>query len=264
MSSELRIQLRGVNKEFRSYRRPDYRVREMVERRQLHEKKHVLVGVDLDVFSGETFGLVGRNGAGKTTLLRLISGVMRPTSGEVRIHGTIAAVLSLGSTFEYDFSGRDNALMAGIISGMTRTEAEEWATEVLEFAELTAVMDEPVRTYSSGMFARLAFSTALCVKPHILLLDELLAVGDEFFADKCRERLADIRGAGAATVISSHNLESIQTLCDRALLLHQGRIQMVGEPEHVIESYRALHSKGGQPADRGSAPSQPRAALNAR
>ena len=199
---------------------------------------HALKNVSLAVPQGKTFGLVGRNGSGKSTLLKLVTGIYSPTSGTVEVHGRISALLELGAGFHPDFSGRENIYVNGIILGMSRKEIRARADEIIEFSELGDFIDEPVRTYSSGMFARLAFAVATHVDPEILIIDEILSVGDEHFARKSSAKMEEFRRAGKTTLLVTHDLGTLQRRCDLAAWLDAGELKAAGDPVEVVNAYR--------------------------
>jgi lipopolysaccharide transport system ATP-binding protein len=213
--------------------------------------------VDLTVPAGSTFGLIGRNGSGKSTLLKLITGIYTPSSGTIEVHGRISALLDLGAGFHPDFSGRENILINGIILGLSRKQIKEKTPEIIEFSELGDFVDEPVRVYSSGMYMRLAFSVATHVDPDILILDEILAVGDEHFAHKSRAKMDEFKKRGKTIVLVTHDLGTVKSWCDRAAWIDGGRVHAVGQPGLVIAQYREAVSlqEAGQkapvPAGRG-------------
>lgn len=194
--------------------------------------------IDLVIPKGRTVGIIGRNGSGKSTLLKLITGIYTPSVGTVKVNGRISALLDLGAGFHPDFSGRENILINGIILGMTRAEVKARTPEMIEFAELGDFIDEPVRTYSSGMFMRLAFAVATHVDPDILIIDEILAVGDEHFGRKSKKRMDDFKNSGKTIVLVTHDLGTVQSWCDHAVWIDGGKVREEGEPRTVIESYR--------------------------
>jgi ABC-2 type transport system ATP-binding protein len=208
-----------------------------------------LRGVELSVQAGETVGVLGHNGAGKTTLLRLLAGVSSPTEGELEVRGRIAPLISLGVGFHPEMSGRENVLVNGMLLGLSAAEVAERFDQIVAFAELEEFIDTPVKFYSSGMFMRLGFAVVVHVQPSVLLVDEILAVGDAGFQLKCLERLRELRGRGAAILVVSHSLHTIRQLCDRALLLDHGRLRYDGEVEQAIGLYESLDdATGGQAA----------------
>ena len=196
--------------------------------------------VDLQVFEGEILGIIGRNGAGKSTLLKVISRVLIPTEGRVRIRGQVSPLLELGAGFHPELTGRENIFLNGTLLGHTRWEVEIKLPEIVEFAELGAFIDSPLRTYSSGMAARLGFSVATAWKPEILILDEILSVGDEGFRQKCQQRMKNYRDQGTTTLLVTHDSNLVETLCSRAVWLDQGRIKAIGPSGEVVKLYRGL------------------------
>jgi len=199
---------------------------------------HALSDVSLAVPQGKTYGLVGRNGSGKSTLLKLVTGIYTPTSGTVEVHGRISALLELGAGFHPDFSGRENIFVNGIILGMSRKEIRGRVDEIIDFAELGDFIDEPVRTYSSGMYARLAFAVATHVDPEILIIDEILSVGDEHFARKSSAKMEEFRRAGKTILLVTHDLGTLQRRCDLAAWLDGGVLKAAGDPVEVVNAYR--------------------------
>jgi lipopolysaccharide transport system ATP-binding protein len=194
--------------------------------------------VSLAVPPGKTFGLVGRNGSGKSTLLKLVTGIYAPTSGTVEVHGRISALLELGAGFHPDFSGRENIYVNGIILGMSRREIRSRMEEIIDFAELGDFIDEPVRTYTSGKYARLAFAVATHVDPEILIIDEILSVGDEHFARKSTAKMEEFHRAGKTILLVTHDLATLQRRCDQAAWLDAGVLQASGDPTAVVAAYR--------------------------
>jgi len=193
--------------------------------------------VCLEVRKGEAVGIIGANGSGKSTMMALIAGAIRPQSGTVEVHGRVAPLLELGAGFHYELTGRENIVLNGVLLGLTRREVAERMEAIVAFSELEAWLDEPIRTYSSGMVARLGFSVAVHLDPEILLIDEILAVGDARFQAKCHDRLDEFRRQGVTLLIVTHALTEVQQLCDRAVWLDRGKIAMEGKPEVVIEAY---------------------------
>ncbi|SDX74575.1 lipopolysaccharide transport system ATP-binding protein [Collimonas sp. OK242] len=205
-----------------------------------HQLHWVLQDIGFQLEPGEAVGIVGINGAGKSTLLKLIAGTTQATTGNVAIHGRVAALLELGMGFHPDFTGRQNAVMAGQLQGMSGSDIEALMPAVEAFAEIGEYMDQPVRTYSSGMQMRLAFSVATASRPDVLIVDEALSVGDAYFQHKSFERIREFRRAGTTLLIVSHDRYAIQTICDRAILLNRGRLEMQGDPVEVMDFYNAM------------------------
>jgi len=208
---------------------------------------NALKGINLTIEKGEAIGIIGMNGSGKSTLLKLLAGIHKPTSGRIEIQGRLASLIGLGIGFHPGFTGRENILINGIILGLSKKEIKRKFDDIVAFAELEDYIDEPVRTYSDGMFMRLGFSIATNVDPDILLIDEILAVGDEYFRHKCAEKIAEFRKLGKTMVIVSHELEAIEKWCDRVVWLDGGVIRDAGHPERVIDRYRnAIAEKEGK------------------
>ncbi|TDK56507.1 ABC transporter ATP-binding protein [Pseudomonas moraviensis] len=205
-----------------------------------HHLHWVLRDVDFEIQPGEAVGIVGVNGAGKSTLLKMITGTTRPTCGQIHLQGRVAALLELGMGFHPDFTGRQNAIMAGQLLGMQVEEIEALMPQIEGFAEIGDAIDHPVRTYSSGMQMRLAFSVATARRPDILIVDEALSVGDAYFQHKSFERIRSFRKAGTTLLIVSHDRSAIQSICDTAILLENGRLAMRGKPEEVMDYYNAM------------------------
>jgi len=197
-----------------------------------------LRGVNLTIPRGKTVGIIGRNGSGKSTLLKLITGIYAPTSGSLEINGRISALLDLGAGFHPDFSGRENILINGIILGMTRAEVRARMDEIIAFSELGEFIDEPVRTYSSGMYMRLAFAVATHVDPDILIIDEILAVGDEHFSKKSLAKMTEFKNQGKTIVLVTHDLSTVERWCDLAAWIDGGYVRRVGNPAEITTEYR--------------------------
>ncbi|WP_395601689.1 ABC transporter ATP-binding protein [Pseudomonas sp. A1230] len=215
--------------------------------RPRHHLHWVLQGVDFEIQPGEAVGIVGVNGAGKSTLLKMITGTTQPTCGQIQLQGRVAALLELGMGFHPDFTGRQNAFMAGQLLGMQGEEIDALMPQIESFAEIGEAIDQPVRTYSSGMQMRLAFSVATARRPDILIVDEALSVGDAYFQHKSFERIRSFRKAGTTLLIVSHDRSAIQSICDTAILLENGHLAMRGKPEEVMDYYNAtLAQREGQ------------------
>lgn len=215
----------------------EYMIR-LLQKRVKYNSFLALNNVNIDINKGEIFGFVGRNGAGKSTLLKVVSRVLVPTQGRVWIKGWVSPLLELGAGFHPELTGRENVFLNGTLLGHSRREIENHMEEIIEFAELGAFMDAPLRTYSSGMIARLGFAVATTWKPEILILDEVLSVGDEAFQLKCQKRMESFRKEQVTSLLVTHNMQTVQALCTRAAWIDHGVIKMVGTPNEVIEAYR--------------------------
>jgi ABC-type polysaccharide/polyol phosphate transport system ATPase subunit len=237
---ETAVRAVDVSKHYDVYRRPIDRVVEILTRRPQHAVFPALEGVSFDVERGETVGIIGQNGAGKSTLLKLLCGVTRPSSGTLHTRGTIASILELGTGFHPEFSGRDNAALNAAILGLSSAEVRERLPAILEFSELGAFVDRPVKTYSSGMYMRLAFSVAVNVNPEILVIDEALAVGDGHFQKKCIDKIRQFQEEGKTILFCSHSLYYVTSICRRALWLDQGRVMRFGPSVDVVHQYETF------------------------
>lgn len=233
------VRARGLTKAYNVYRRPVDRLLEVFSSRRRAETVTALDDVSFEIERGETVGLVGRNGAGKSTLLKILAGVVTPTRGEVAVSGRVASILELGVGFHPEFSGRDNAQMAASILGLDRDAMRVTLPRILDFTELGAFLDQPVRTYSSGMLMRLGFSVAVHVDPDLLLVDEALAVGDMHFQRKCLERMREFEERGRTIVFCSHSLGAVASTCTRTIWLDRGRLAMIGPSAEVVRAYEA-------------------------
>lgn len=206
-----------------------------------------LKDVSFSVRRGEAFGIIGANGPGKSTILKLLTGIMRPTKGSINVNGRVSALIEVSAGFHQDLTGRENIYLNGAILGMTRDEIRRRFDEIVAFSGLEEFIDTPVKRYSSGMYARLGFSVAAHVDPDVLLVDEVLSVGDYLFQRKCIERMNSVITSGATVIFVSHNLREVAKLCQRSLLLERGQVQMIGATSEVI---RAYYKKGGEPTCR--------------
>lgn len=215
----------------------EYAIRTL-QRRVKFTKFLALKDVNLTVYRGEVFGIIGNNGAGKSTMLKVISRVLRPTKGRVQLYGKIAPLLELGAGFHPELTGRENVYLNGALLGYNQDEMDAVFDEIVEFSELRDFIDAPLRTYSSGMYARLGFAVATAHVPEILIVDEILSVGDEAFQKKCNDRMQNYQDQGCTVLIVSHGLAKIQDMCNRVLWLDHGQVQMIGEPAEVIAAYR--------------------------
>ena len=205
-----------------------------------HQLKWVIQDINFSINPGESVGIVGINGAGKSTLLKMITGTTKPTTGNVSVQGRVAALLELGMGFHQDFTGRQNAFMAGQLLGLSAEEITRLMPAIEDFSEIGDYLDQPVRVYSSGMQMRLAFSIATAHRPDILIIDEALSVGDAYFQHKSFDRIREFRRQGTTLLLVSHDKTAIQSICDRAILLNEGRLAMEGEPEAVMDYYNAM------------------------
>ncbi len=219
-------------------------VKDLVLRRTRREGSTGIVEalreVSFSLPHGGVLGIIGSNGSGKTTLLRIIAGVCHPDGGRLAVQGSVAPILSIGAGFHPDLTGRENAKVGLLTLGLTPREVKEFMGPVLEFSEIEEFVDLPVRTYSAGMMFRLAFSIAVCVDPDVLLLDEVLSVGDERYSRKCLERIDGFKRSGKTIVLTTHNLEFVESWCTAALWLNEGRVAAQGDPAAVVEAYRTL------------------------
>ena len=211
----------------------------------IRRAEFTLKAFSLSVAPGESVALIGSNGSGKSTALRLMAGVYRPTTGTVETHGRVAAVIELGAGFHPELTGAENVALYGAVMGLTRAEIQVRFEDIVSFADIGKFIDIPVKYYSSGMQARLAFAVTVCVEPEILLLDEVLAVGDESFRQRCLDRLAAFHAAGGTLIVVSHDLESVSQLCSRAVWLEHGVVRMSGDVEAVTKAYRASLEEAG-------------------
>lgn len=239
MSSDMSIQVEGLSKCYHIYDRPRDRLLQMLQRgkKKYFREFWALHDVSFSVKRGETVGIIGRNGSGKSTLLQMICGTVAPTTGSVRTHGRVAALLELGAGFNVEFTGRENVMLNAAILGFSAQEMHERMADVLAFSELGDFLDQPVKTYSSGMYARLAFSIAIHVDPDILIVDEALSVGDARFVAKCMRRIKEIKEQGTTILFVSHDVGSIRTLCERVVWLDKGRLVEQGDVFPVTGRY---------------------------
>jgi ABC-type polysaccharide/polyol phosphate transport system ATPase subunit len=212
----------------------------IVRHRQQLEVFEAIKQVSFVVSKGETVGIIGRNGSGKSTILKIVAGIYAPTEGQVKVQGTIAPLIELGAGFHHELTGRENILLNGLLLGLTKQQVREREQSIIEFAEIGDFIDSPVKQYSSGMYMRLAFSVATAVDPDILIVDEIFGVGDSGFQRKCFDRIDRFQKAGKTILLVAHTMEIIQLLCDRALLLHAGRLVEDGPPEMVIARYEEI------------------------
>ncbi len=233
------IEIQELTKKFRIYADQGRSLKEktLSAKRRKYEERTVLDGISLTVEQGEAIGLVGKNGCGKSTLLKLMSRILYPDGGSVKLNGRVSSLIELGAGFHPDMTGRENIFTNASIFGLTHKEIEARLDEIIEFSEMQEFIDNPVRTYSSGMYMRLAFSVAIHVGADILLIDEILAVGDAAFQAKCFERLMEIKAAGTTIVIVSHSMAQLERICDRTVWIDGGKLRMEGAPNEVHPAY---------------------------
>ncbi len=210
---------------------------QMVKGKIQYEDFFALTNVSFKVAKGEVMGIIGHNGAGKSTLLKVISGILKPTSGKVQVNGVVVPMLELGSGFDFDLTGRENVFLNGSILGYSEKFLKEKYDEIVEFSELGQFIDVPLRNYSSGMVMRLAFSIATVVQPDILIVDEILAVGDAEFQEKSKKRMLELMGGGTTVLFVSHSLDQIREMCDKVMWLDHGQMKMIGDTQEVCDAY---------------------------
>lgn len=234
------IHAQDITKHFRFYAKPSDRLREIVTRRPRHHSHKALDGISFQVASGETLGILGRNGAGKSTLLKILTGVLLPDTGSFHVGGRITGLLELGTGFDSNLTGAQNILANGLLLGMTRQETEERRQAIIEFSELGGFIDEPLRTYSSGMVMRLAFSIGIHADPSCFVIDEALSVGDAHFQQKCMRCIREFRAQGGSIIFVSHDINAVKMLCDKVIVLEGGKAVFEGEPEAGANHYNRL------------------------
>lgn len=238
-NNEDTIIVKDVHKTFNVYMDKANTIKEklMFFKRNRKQKREVLKGINLRIKKGETVALIGVNGSGKSTLLKLMTKIIYPNKGEIVTNGKLTSLLELGAGFHPDFSGRENIYFNASIFGLTRKEIDERLDSIIEFSELGSYIDNPVRTYSSGMYMRLAFSVAINVNADILLIDEILSVGDQHFQEKCFKKMKELKEQGKTMVFVTHSMQSVKELCDRAVWLYNGEIRMDGDTSKVVDEY---------------------------
>lgn len=238
--SEYKIIVDNVYKQFNVYVDKANTIKEKILflfSRNKKQKREILKGINLKIKQGEVVALIGTNGSGKSTLLKLMTKIIYPNQGKIITNGKLTSLLELGAGFHQDFSGRENIYFNASIFGLTKKEIDARIEDIIEFSELRDFIDNPVRTYSSGMFMRLAFSVAINVDADILLIDEILSVGDEHFQNKCFEKMRELKKQGKTMVFVTHNMNAVKELCDRAIWLYKGNIKMDGNTDYVIDEY---------------------------
>ncbi len=247
MSEEIAISLKNISKCYKRYARPVDRLKEILLPGKSHAQEFwALKDIDLEIFKGETLGIIGQNGSGKSTLLQIIAGTLTPTTGDVFVNGRISALLELGSGFNPEFTGRQNVFFNGRILGLSNEEIAAKFDDIAAFAEIGEFIDRSVKTYSSGMVVRLAFAVIANTEPSILIVDEALAVGDARFQAKCMKRIRQLKEQGVTILFVSHDSSSVKMLCKTAVLMNAGKILEVGEPKEVVNHYIALLSSEKQ------------------
>lgn len=240
--AKLAIQVKNLEKVYKLYDKPTDRLKETLGfgKGKRHTEHHALKGVNIDIRQGETVGIIGTNGSGKSTILKIITGVLNPTHGEVIVNGRISALLELGAGFNKEYNGIENIYLNGTMMGFSEKEIEEKMDAILEFADIGEYVHQPVKTYSSGMFVRLAFAVAINIEPEILIVDEALSVGDVFFQAKCYHKFEEFKEMGKTILFVSHDLSSISKYCDRVVLLNQGVKLGEGTPKEMIDAYKQV------------------------
>lgn len=236
------ISVRGVEKIYKLYDKSSDRVREALglTRKARHKNHYALNGIDMEIYQGECVGIIGTNGSGKSTILKIITGVLSPSKGEVEVNGRISALLELGAGFNMEYNGIENVYLNGMMIGFSEKEIDEKLQDILDFADIGDYVYQPVKTYSSGMFVRLAFAVAINIEPEILIVDEALSVGDVFFQAKCYHKFEEFKEMGKTIVFVSHDLSSISKYCDRVVLLNKGVKLGEGSPKEMIDTYKQV------------------------
>lgn len=238
---EVAIEVKNLKKIYRLYDKPSDRLKEtfgLVKNK--HKEHYALNGVNLDIYKGETVGIIGTNGSGKSTILKIITGVLNPTEGRIMVEGRISALLELGAGFNQEYNGIENVYLNGTMMGFSEKEIEQRLPDILQFADIGDYVYQPVKTYSSGMFVRLAFAVAINIDPEILIVDEALSVGDVFFQAKCYQKFEEFKRMGKTIVFVSHDLSSISKYCDRVFLLNKGNLLGEGSPKEMIDAYKRV------------------------
>ena len=242
MEKDVAIKVTHVSKDFKLYYDKANTLKEKIlffskKNRSKNNVLHVLKDINIEIKKGESVALIGTNGSGKSTLLKLMNRIIYPTKGKTTKDGKLTSLLELGAGFHDDFTGRENIYFNASIFGLTKEEIDKKLDQIIEFSELEEFIDNPVRTYSSGMYMRLAFSVAINVEADILLIDEILAVGDQHFQDKCFNKLIELKNAGKTIVIVTHSMDQVRRFCDRAIWLYEGEVHRDGQVKEVLEEY---------------------------
>lgn len=237
---DLAVAVRDVSKVYRVFRKPSDRLRQAIFRKRSYcDEFWALRGVNLEVRRGTTVGIIGANGCGKSTLLQIVAGTVTPSGGGVEVRGRVAALLELGAGFSPEFTGRENVILSGAIQGHSREEMSARMADILHFAEIGSFIDQPVRTYSSGMYVRLAFATAIHTDPEVLIVDEALSVGDVVFQHRCMNRIRALREKGTTILFVSHDHSAVTSLCNEAIWLERGQVRGAGDPARLVKEYLA-------------------------
>lgn len=258
---QLAIEVKNIVKVYKLYDKLRDRMYDALGLKKNYKRYYALNGVDLSVYQGETVGIIGTNGSGKSTLLKIITGVLSPTSGEVNVNGRISALLELGAGFNMEYNGIENVYLNGTMLGYSEKEIDEKLPAILEFADIGDYVYQPVKTYSSGMFVRLAFAVAINIEPEILIVDEALSVGDVFFQAKCYHKFEEFKKMGKTIIFVSHDLGSISKYCDRVFLLNKGKLLGEGNPKEMIDAFKRV-LVGQYESDGENAPSEVRENIN--
>ena len=240
--SDIAIKVDNISKLYKLYDKPSDRFKEALglSRKKRYKEHYALDNVSFDVQRGETVGIIGTNGSGKSTILKIITGVLNPTKGNIQINGRISALLELGAGFNMEYTGLENVYLNGTMIGFSREEIDRKLQDILAFADIGEFVNQPVKTYSSGMFVRLAFAVAINIDPEILIVDEALSVGDVFFQAKCYKKFEEFKEQGKTVLFVSHDLGSISKYCERVVLLNRGVKILEGEPKEVIDTYKKI------------------------
>ncbi len=239
---EIAIRVSGLEKAYKLYNKPSDRLKEAlgIGRKKKYKEHYALKGVDMTIYQGETVGIIGTNGSGKSTILKIITGVLNATRGDVQVNGRISALLELGAGFNMEYNGIENVYLNGTMMGFSKKEIDAKMDDILSFADIGDYVYQPCKTYSSGMFVRLAFAVAINIEPEILIVDEALSVGDVFFQAKCYHKFEEFKQMGKTIVFVSHDLSSISKYCDRVVLLNQGVKLGEGSPKEMIDAYKQV------------------------
>lgn len=240
--SELAIKVENISKVYKLYRGRADRIKDALKlsRKKTYKEYYALSDVSFDVKKGETVGLIGTNGAGKSTLLKIITGVLTPSKGQIEVDGKISALLELGAGFNNEYTGLENIYFNGTLMGYTKEQMEEKVPQIIEFAGIGDYINQPVKTYSSGMFARLAFAMAINVEPDILIVDEALSVGDIYFQSKCFKKMDEIKKNGTTVLLVTHDMSSVVKYCDKVVILNHGKVIKEGDPKEMVDIYKKI------------------------